>query len=153
MRSAADELVRAEELLKSGATLALVGEEEIVRQERGVKPLLDLLKEGRDVRGYVAADRVVGKAAALLYVLLGVKAVYADVMSKVAEKVLRENGIFVKAAKRTERIVNRAGNGFCPMESAVMETDDPDEAFRILSERTEAMRKGSAHGEILPRKI
>ena len=48
------------------------GEDVITDRRRGVRPLLELLESGKDLHGYSAADRVVGKAAAFLYCLLGV---------------------------------------------------------------------------------
>ena len=41
-------------------------------EKRGVAPLIELLDSRIDVRGYSAADKAVGKAAAMLFVLLGV---------------------------------------------------------------------------------
>ena len=45
-------------------------------KQRGVKPLLELIDAGYDVSCGVAADKVVGKAAAFLYILLGIKEIY-----------------------------------------------------------------------------
>ena len=61
--------------------------------ERGVKPLVRWLSENAQVQGYCAADKVVGKATAYLYVLLGVRAVHAQVMSRSAADVLERHGI------------------------------------------------------------
>ncbi len=129
-----NDLEHAKSLLEDGSyTLALVkGGETITSYERGVKPLLGLLGGGKDLRGFSAADRVVGKAAAFLYVLLGVQTVYANVISTLAEGVLRGHGIAVGAQTRTERILNRAGDGFCPMETAVENISDPTEAYRAI---------------------
>ena len=44
--------------------------------QRGVAPLLQWLDGGTDLKGFSAADKVVGKAAAFLYCLLGVAAVH-----------------------------------------------------------------------------
>ncbi len=54
----------------------------------GIKPLNWWLRDGCRFEGFSAADRVVGRAAAFLYVLLGVKEVYADVLSESAIGVL-----------------------------------------------------------------
>lgn len=71
-----------EQLAVGGWTAVLCRDGELfVSRERGVKPLLDWLDSGRDFRGFSAADKVVGKAAAFLYVLLGVREVRAPVMS------------------------------------------------------------------------
>ena len=137
-----NDLEHAKSLLEDGSyTLALVkGGETITSYERGVKPLLGLLDEGKDLRGFSAADRVVGKAAAFLYVLLGVQTVYANVISTLAEGVLRGHGIAVEAQTRTERILNRAGDGFCPMETAVENISVPTEAYRAIKAKLKEMK-------------
>ena len=47
--------------------------ESFVSEEHGIRPLMRWLNEGTDLSGASAADRIVGKAAAFLYVLLGVR--------------------------------------------------------------------------------
>lgn len=103
-----------------------------VSMERGVKPLLDWLDNGTDLQGFSAADKVVGKAAAFLYVLLGVKEVYAKVMSEGAICVLNDNGIPAKYDISVKNIINRAGTGNCPMEEAVGELSSPSEALKAV---------------------
>ncbi len=134
---------RAKESLHAeGCTLVLVhGEEFLTSRERGVAPLLAILEEKRDVAGWSAADRVVGKAAAFLYLLLGVSEVYADVISQLAMGVLLGHGIHVEAQTVTDRIINRAGDGPCPMESAVEKIDDADEALAAIKAKLSAMKK------------
>ncbi len=127
---------RAKELLTGENTLAIVSAQgEFTSTERGVKPLLRLLEEGTDVRGGAAADRVVGGAAAFLYVLLGVKEVFAPVMSRRAEELLLSHGIGAAAECFAERIINRRGDGPCPMESAVEGLHSPTEALEAIKRR------------------
>jgi len=103
--------------------------------QRGVKPLLDWLDDGIDVKGFSAADKVVGKAAAFLYVLLGVKEVYARVMSESAIDTFVKNGILPQYDLSVKSIINRAGTGNCPMEEAVKNTDIPEEALTLIKRR------------------
>lgn len=99
---------------------------------RGVRPLVDFLKEGT-LPGYSAADKVVGKATAFLYVLLGMTAVYAPVISAPALEVLQRFGIDASCDTVVEAIFNRDRTGFCPMETAVRDIDDPAAAHhRVL---------------------
>ena len=112
---------------------------EFVAVEHGVRPLLRWLDEGTDLAGASAADRIVGKAAAFLYVLLGVRAVYAPLMSVPAQETLRTNGIEAIADKVVPAIRNRTDTGFCPMESAVWEISDPHEAEAALRRKVSAM--------------
>ena len=95
---------------------------------RGIRPLLELLHSGRDLTGFSAADRVVGKAAAFLYVLIGIRALYTPVISAPALAVLERYSIPVTYGCRVAAIRNRTGDGFCPMETAVWDIDDPIEA-------------------------
>ena len=97
----------------------------VTDNRRGVRPLLELLDSETDLHGYSAADKVVGKAAAFLYCLLGVRALYAGVISQPALSVLEDAGITVRYGTFVPAIRNRAGDGFCPMETAVWELSDP----------------------------
>ena len=101
------------------------GEDVLTDRRRGVKPLMELLESGKDLQGYSAADKVVGKAAAFLYCLLGVKALHAGILSEPALAVLENAGIPVEYGTLVPAIRNRAGDGFCPMETAVWDLDDP----------------------------
>ncbi|MDE7213593.1 MAG: DUF1893 domain-containing protein, partial [Anaeroplasmataceae bacterium] len=68
-----------------GNTVCLVkADSSFISQKRGVTPLLEFIESKVDFKGYSAADKIVGKAAAFLYASLGVKEVYAEVLSKEA---------------------------------------------------------------------
>ena len=101
------------------------GDDVITDRRRGIRPLMELLESGKDLHGYSAADKVVGKAAAFLYCLLGVKALHAGVLSVPARDVLVSAGISVEWGSLVPAIRNRAGDGFCPMETAVWDLTDP----------------------------
>ena len=107
--------------------------------ERGVKPLLNWLDQGLDLTGFSAADRVVGRATAFLYCLLGVKEVHALVMSRPARKVLESHGIAASAGQLVDGIINRKGTGPCPFEAAVMEITDSQEALAAIRRRLAQM--------------
>ena len=111
---------------------------------RGVRPLLRWLDQGVDLQGFSAADKVVGKATAFLYCLLGVRAVYGQIMSKSALEVLRAHGIQAEYGDLAEFIVNRQGNGICPFEAAVLSVQEPREALRVIREKMEQMA-GQSH--------
>jgi hypothetical protein len=111
--------------------------------ERGIKPLIDWLDSGEDTCGFSAADKVVGKAAALMYSLLGVRRVHGNVMSESAVKVLRRNGIEAYWDRLTENIRNRAGTGLCPMESATLHIDEPEEALPVILATLDRLQQGS----------
>lgn len=107
--------------------------------ERGVKPLVRWLTEGTNLRSFSAADRVVGKATAYLYCLLGAAAVHALVMSRAAARVLEDNGIAATQDKLVENIINRQGTGICPFEEAVWEISDPNTALDAIRRKMAEM--------------
>lgn len=136
-----DRLREARELLhREGHRLVTTGKFTYASDGRGVAPLLELVDGGISLESSVAADKVVGRAAAFLYVLLKVDSVYADVISVPAERVLIEYGIDYSFGNRVGGIVNRAGDGACPMESAVMDVYDPDEALGKIREALEMLK-------------
>lgn len=131
----------AKEQLMNGAYTCVLRKNDMVyfSQERGVKPLLIWLDSDIDFNGYSAADKVVGKAAAMLYVLLGVSNVHAIVISVKAKEVLEKNGIGVTYDSLVERIHNRTNTGFCPMEEAVWEMEDLQEALQAVRDKVAAL--------------
>ena len=89
------DLERAREKLSEGGYTCVLcrGDQMHVAIARGVAPLVRWLDSGDDFTGFSAADKVVGKATAYLYCLLGVRAVHAVVMSSPARAVLEAYGV------------------------------------------------------------
>ena len=108
-------------------------------EQRGIAPMMHFIAENTDLAGYSAADLIVGKAAALLFVKCGVKAVFAKTLSKSGKRVLERHQIAFEYETLTDSIINRAGTDLCPMEKALGETDDPEEAYLILKETLQKM--------------
>ena len=110
--------------------------EKSVYNGKGIRPLVDYL-ETDDLEGAYVADKVIGKASALLLVYGGVKEVYTPLMSKPAKKVFKRNHIKYNADKVVDEIINRAGTDICPMEKKVRNIDDPKTAYEMFKEMFE----------------
>ncbi len=138
-------LLNARKLLEAGDYTCVVCREETVytTARRGVAPLLNWLDEGTDLRGFSAADRVVGRGAAFLYCLLKVKAVHARVMSYPAAEVLKAHNIEAYADTFVEGIINRTGTGPCPFEAAVMDIRDSAAALIAIRNTRSQLQKGN----------
>ena len=138
-------LKKARNLLESGNYTCVVCKEDTVytTTQRGVAPLLNWLETGADLSGFSAADRVVGRGAAFLYCLLGVKEVHARVMSNPAAEVLKNHGIQFSADAFVPGIINRAGTGPCPFEAAVMNIQDADTALEAIRNKRQQMQAGN----------
>ena len=117
-----------------------VGNEEFTSFERGVKPLLDFLQSKNSFLGAIAADKTVGAGAAHLYCLLGVRAVWANVISVAAENVLTAHGIAVFYGERVPYIINRRGDGMCPIEAAVADAKNSQDAYEKILAALQKLR-------------
>ena len=127
-------------LVKDKLTCVIFKNDEIyTSSERGVKPLLILLDKKKSYKGFKAVDKVIGKAAAFLYVVLGVDVIHAGVISESALQVLRDNGITITYDKLVDYIENRAKNGRCPMESAVLDINDSNEALTVIRQKVKEL--------------
>lgn len=109
----------------------------------GVRPLVRALDEEPELlRGSVVVDKIVGKAAAMLAVLGGAAGVYGLTMSAAARDYLAARGISAEWETLAERIINRTGTGLCPMETAVLDIDDPAEGLAALRETMRRLAAG-----------
>ena len=139
-----EDLHKAEQELKEkGYSCVLCKGDSLLSSEKhGVAPLLGWKEEGSDLHGYSAADQVVGKAAALLYAGFGIAAIHCVVLSERGERILKVRGIPYTYEQKVNEIQNAAGTDMCPMEMAVLPTDDPEKAVGLLKAQIARLRAG-----------
>ena len=137
-----NEVLKARKMLEEGnyTCVVLKDGEEYTSHERGVKPLLDLLDSGRSYIGAIAADKTVGAGAAHLYVLLGVSALWTNVVSDSAKAILDAAGITLTFGECVPHIINRRGDGICPIELAVRDAKTTEEAYALILAALERLR-------------
>ncbi len=124
----------AAESIKNGdAALVIIKDGEIIRSMsgRGIKPIITMYDDGV-LCGSTVVDKVVGRAAAVVMLLGGVKHCHAMTISRHALDFFEKNDIKVTYDETVEYIINRAGDGMCPMEETVKNIDDADEALSAL---------------------
>ena len=131
-----DSLKRAKEtLIKNKYTCVLCkGEEIFYSDKRGVKPLVDFYETKKDFSGFSAADKTIGAGAAHIYALMGIKEIWANIISEEGEIILKQNNISVSYENKVAYIINRAGNGQCPIEKCVCGIENSEEAFKRIKE-------------------
>lgn len=100
----------------------------LTSRKRGILPLLERCEEGECCAGVSVADRVVGKAAAMLLVLMQAQEVYSDVMSTSARDYLLQHGICAQCSTLVPEILDCTGKHSCPMEQTVAALTDPADA-------------------------
>jgi len=105
----------------------------LTSDEQGIRPPLRWLRENPAIlRDAEVADKVIGKAAALLFAHGEIKSIWAARMSEAARDFLRAAGIAFDYEELVPVILNREGTGMCPMEQKVIEIDDPARAFALF---------------------
>ena len=117
-----------------GAVMSAQGE---VREfhRKGVIDLFTLVTAEPDfLQGGKIADRVIGRGAALLLIKGGIKEVFAYVISEPALEVLHANNIIVNYISLQLNIINRTGDGICPVEKLTADIDSPEEAYKKIKE-------------------
>lgn len=127
------DITKAKTILESGYTCVLVkGKMSFTSKRNGIVPMVKFLNDEIDLEGFSVADKIVGKAVAMLFVLAEVKEMYAEVLSKTAISVLEANGIAYLYKILTDNIINRQGTGLCPMEETVKDIFDCKQAYEKI---------------------
>lgn len=108
---------------------------------RGISDLYNLLSEDPEfLRGASVADKVVGKGAAALMILGGIVEVYADIISSAALGFLQDKGLRVYFGCEVTYIINRNGDGICPVEQLCLLCNSAVECLTLIEGFIEKQR-------------
>lgn len=136
-----ENLQRAKNLLtENNASIVLVKDDEVfISDKKGIAPMIGFISDNTNLNGFSAADKTVGKAAALLFAFAGIKEIYAEKLSRATIPVLEEHNIGYSYKEIYDRILNRDKSDICPMEKTVADINDPKEAFIALKAKLEML--------------
>lgn len=119
-------------LKEKDLTLSIVKNGEMIFEtaSSGISGFLEAIEKFREkVNGSAVADKVVGKAIALLCVDAKIKAVYAIILSKKAREVLQKYAIQHEWERFVEKILAQSKTEICPFEKLADELGSPTEAY------------------------
>ena len=140
----------AKDALRRGDySLVIVRDGRIIYASRshGIGGILQAIEElDNRIKGASVADRVIGKAAALLLAYSKVKDAYALVISRSGLETLRSHGIQVDYESLVPKILDRSGRGICPFEKLTLEIDSPRLGFEVLRRRWRSLIEESEVG-------
>ena len=120
---------------KKGFALSVVKDGKTIIQSKtpGVSALVTAIEKDRQsFRGASAADKVLGRAAAMLFVYSEVKCVFALLASQDALATLKMFSVPFECEKTVAQILNRTQTSTCPFESLIRDVEDPQDAFEKL---------------------
>lgn len=127
--------VAKQTLMRENLSLVIVKNGKIIFKSNlhGIIGLLQAIDNlGKQLNSASIADKIVGKAAALLMVYSHVSSVYATLVSNDGLMVLRKNNVKVEYDDLTPRIMNRRGDDICPFEKISLTARSPEEAYMKL---------------------
>jgi len=123
-------------LLEENLSLVFIKNRELLfsSTEKGIKGLLYAIKTcGENLKGASMADRIVGRAAALLALYSGITALYSRIISESAIKILYTAGIIPEYDIKVPVVLNLARTSPCPLEEKSRAFGSPQEAYDKLS--------------------
>ncbi len=131
-------------LNEENATCVLVKDNTIISAEspRGIAYIIDLYHAGK-LQDVFVADKIIGKAAAMIFTLGGVKGCYGETVSQAAIQWMESKNISFQYCHAVSVIENRKGDGMCPMEETVIDISDEKEALTALENKIAQLRSGS----------
>lgn len=110
--------------------------------ERGVKPLLDYYNlYGVSFAPLTVIDKVVGRGAVLLAKRIGAEKIMTPTMSEDALSLAKYYEMDTEVLEVVPYIVNRQGDGRCPIESSVLGITDVEEGVERILAALASLRK------------
>ena len=125
-------------LFENEYSIVVVKENEIVykSESKGLQSLISLYKNDEDtLENSSIADKVIGRAAALILVDSNIKEVYADLISENAIDILDKSDIPYEYKTQVTEIRNRDNTGMCPMEELSLKCVSADELIEKIEEK------------------
>lgn len=135
---------KAKRMIKNGKVSCVIIKNDMITHTangQGIAPLISIYENKPEVlEDAFVVDKIIGKAAAMMIVLGGAKGAYGEIMSAAGYDYLTVHGCRVDFGERIDVVANRAGDGICPLENSVLDTDDPETGYRLLKETISRLR-------------
>lgn len=101
--------------------------------KRGILDLYNILKEEPEfLQDAEIADKIVGKGAAAIMIVGGVKSLSTYVISTPALELLRKSSVKTEYIMEVDNIINRDGDGICPVEQLCMDCVTAKECLPLI---------------------
>jgi len=122
-------------LKKRNLTLSIVKGSKVLfeTQSHGIVGFLQAIEKlGKELMESSVADKIVGRAAALLCAYSGVASVFAVTISEEGRKVLEDHHVFYQFENRVPNILNSKRTDLCPFEKLTAAFANPKEAYEKI---------------------
>ncbi len=133
-------------LIQKQLTFVIVKNGETLFETKGhrISGFLSAIEQlGEKLENAAVADKVAGKAVALLCVYAGITAAYAEVLSKKAKDIFAQYGVAHEWKYLVDNILDVKKQDMCPFEKEAANITNPKEAydkFKNLQQKLKACR-------------
>ncbi|MGN1399013.1 MAG: DUF1893 domain-containing protein [Erysipelotrichaceae bacterium] len=100
--------------------------------KKGVAPLLDFYHAGHFQM--ICCDKVVGKAAAIMHIMLKTEYLHCQIISSKAIEILDKYQMKYSYDQKVDYILNRTQSDMCPLEKATYDCTDCQKGYSIIIE-------------------
>ncbi|MEM3443081.1 MAG: DUF1893 domain-containing protein [Candidatus Bathyarchaeia archaeon] len=122
-------------LREKNLTLSIAKDGRIIFEtaSHGISGFLEAIEKfGEKLCGASVADKICGRAIALLCVYAKVRAVYAMILSRRAKEVLETYNVYHEWEKLVETILDMHKRGVCPFEKLASKISSPKDSYEKL---------------------
>jgi len=136
------EIAKAQ-LYEENLTLAIVKDGALLYSTKShrISGFLDAIEKcGEKLQKASVADRIAGKAIALLCAYAEIKEVYAAVLSRKAMTVFKQHKIGFYWNELVDNVLDSSKTAVCPFEKAASKIATPEQAYKIFKEIRESFK-------------
>jgi hypothetical protein len=131
-----EDLCLAKKILhEQESTLAIAkrGRVIFISDDPGITPLVKAIENlDEELKGASLADKIVGKAGAMLCLFARVKNVWAETISESGIQVFHNAGLEVTFEFIVPKILNKKKNDLCPFERMTLHCRNPEGAYNKI---------------------
>jgi hypothetical protein len=131
------------ELYEENLTLAIVKNGSLIFSTKSnrISGFLDAIEKcGSTLEGASLADRVAGKAIALLCAYAKIKEVYAAILSQKAMAIFKQYKISFRWNEMVENVLDTNKADVCPFEKAAASISEPQRAYIVFRDLKDNMK-------------
>lgn len=128
--------IAREQLLKEQQTLVIVKDSRVLYSsvQKGILPMYEAVSQLKEqLQGAAVADRVIGKAAAMLISQFQIAYLHTEIISEAAKEKLEKAGIPYSYEKSVPYIQNRSKTDLCPVEKLSQGVEQVEELKQKIS--------------------
>ena len=136
------DLEKAKKVFKDNEFTCLIFKDDLsfTSKARGLKPLVHIIENKINLKGFHAVDKIIGNAAAICYVIIGVSSIHSPVVSKSALETLKKHNITITYDLLVDCILNPDKTKPGPFEVLIKDAKTIEEAYTLIINKMKELK-------------